>query len=101
MLNEEEIRSLIVRRILQAVNAGTYAVTCRLERQVMDLIMVLTGEKQDLGSHIPDHLGAVGIPYFMNENGSFSWHKEWLEDHGFVLDPENEDSINHPRFSCW
>jgi hypothetical protein len=100
MLNEEEIRSLIVLRVMGAYRDD--AASYRLEAQIRDLIGVLTGKKSPYsGGYTPDYLDAAQIPYIMNEDGSFSWVKEWLLDHGFILDPEDEDSLKHPLFGGW
>lgn len=102
MLNEEEIRSLIVLRVKKAASAGTFNETYRIEARVRELIGVLTGEKaQDSDGYTPDYLDAAQIPYIMNEDGSFSWVKEWLLNHRFMLDPEDEDSLKHPKFGDW
>ena len=96
MLNEEEIRSLIVLILTDANNEAGCERLLILESQIDILLFVLTEQKPPLhNGSVPVVCEAAGIPIEWNDDGTIGFPSEWLADHGFEV---QGDEIRHPRF---
>lgn len=97
MISEEEIRSLIVCRIIAANGSCNSHHISHVEGQIRGMIAVLTGEAPpSFHGEVTDMCAAAGIPVEKNGDGTVGFPREWLESHGFTL---KGDYISHPRFS--
>lgn len=96
MLNLEEIRSLIVARLLHQNESCSSHYSSVVQAQVRALVAVVTGEPPPIGDFVQPYLRAVDIPFTELANGDVDLPKEWLEAHGFV---DVDRKPYHPRFS--
>lgn len=103
MLNEKELRALILCRVLAANDQCNSHYINHAQGQFRALLAVLTGEcppNVDIDSPMAI-LDAAGIPYRYDKDTEMCWfEKDWLKEHGFEWDSEHDSwPPYHPRFS--
>lgn len=96
MLDAEEIRSLILCRVIAALDSCNSHHINHCEGQIRALVAVLTGAVPPSFSNMAEILDAAGIPYERREGNWIEYDDEWLSAHGFEVE---DDSVTHPRFS--
>lgn len=97
MLNEKEIKALLLCRI-EAVSdsCNSYHIN-HVSGQIRALISVITGEIPPITEDTADIFDILKIPYETGDDGRLEVPDSWLLDHGF--DAPKDKKIHHPRFS--
>ncbi len=97
MLDAEQIKATIVQRIIVASENCNSHLTAVIEGQIRALLYVLGDGSApiSLDGDIKTICDAAGIPT-ISHGYEFEWPKEWLIEHGFEIDEDDEDDVQHP-----
>lgn len=87
---EEDIRGMIVSRLLTAEQScNSHHITC-IKNQVRGLLAALTGDNPTNSDDIVDILQQAGIPFVDHGKRQFDFDAEWMKAHGFTADEDGD-----------
>jgi len=95
MLSQEEIKTLIVSRIL--ITEGDSYHSTHIMGQIRALVSVLIGEAAPITEETTLFLDLAQIPYH-SQNNEILFDGDWMSKHGFE---ESHGRIVHPRFTTY
>jgi hypothetical protein len=99
MLTEDEIRVLIVKRLMAACDSCNGHHINHVEGQIRALLAVLRGGKKvDLSGDCTQVLDAAGIPWQKNGKEGWSVSDKWLRARGCT---GKDDEVTHPKLMDW
>jgi len=93
MMTEEEIRAMIVNRLLVAENSCNSHHRMCVKQQIRGLLAALTGEVPTNSDDIPTILRQAGIPHSV-ECGTYDFVRPWMISHGFKAKPDGSYQSN-------
>lgn len=99
MLTENEIRVLILHRVMAACDSCNGHFINHVEGQIRGLLAVLTdGKNIDMDDSIRHILDVAGIPWEDRADGGWNVPDEWCIANGCTVD---DDEIEHPKLAEW
>jgi len=99
MISEEEVKALIVGRIITATEScNSHHISC-VQGQIRGLIAVLTGTRPPVHDDIRDILDLIGVPYRLCGEDAFDFDEPWMIAHGFTK--RGDDDWNGPGVNEW
>lgn len=94
----DDIRCLILLRLWHAYDTCNSGHLTHVEGQIRALLTCLNGEiEPPLSGQARDILDRAGIPWQPLGKEGFKLDDDWLRRHGFELDEDDEEYLEHPR----
>lgn len=101
MLTEEQVKSLLVVRVMACLGSCNSHHINHCEGQIRALLAVLTGKRPPRVTDAVQTLTLAGIPCRDDGEGGFVLDDDWLEAHGFTFTRGEDDDVSHPDFPKW